>query len=73
MPPSLPDIFSKNLTLVFCCINPGLTAATAGNHFVSGTNRFWRVLHLAGFTPTQIRPENDRTLLQYGYGLTAER
>jgi len=27
-------------------------------------------MHLAGFTPEEIRPENDRTILQYGYGLT---
>ncbi|MHC8320788.1 mismatch-specific DNA-glycosylase [Pseudomonas sp. GB2N2] len=34
-------------------------------------NRFWRTLHLAGFTPEQVRPENDRTLLHYQCGLTA--
>jgi len=27
-------------------------------------------MHLAGFTPEQIRPEDDRTLLRYGCGLT---
>jgi hypothetical protein len=31
---------------------------------------FWRALHLAGFTPIQISPEHDETILQYGYGLT---
>jgi TDG/mug DNA glycosylase family protein len=67
----LPDILAKDLTVVFCGINPALSAAVAGNHFVSGTNRFWRVLHLAGFTPVQIRPQDDRTILKYGYGLTA--
>jgi TDG/mug DNA glycosylase family protein len=29
------------------------------------------VLHLAGFTPEQIRPENDASILAYGCGLTA--
>ncbi|HEY0340043.1 MAG TPA: G/U mismatch-specific DNA glycosylase [Steroidobacteraceae bacterium] len=71
MTPHLPDILAKDLTVVFCGINPALSAAVAGNHFVSGSNRFWRVLHLAGFTPVQIRPEDDRTILKYGYGLTA--
>lgn len=66
---SLPDIISTNLTIVFCGINPGTSSAAAGHHFVGGTNRFWRVLHLAGFTPEQIRPENDHTLLQYRCGL----
>jgi len=29
------------------------------------------VIHLAGFTPEQIAPENDRTILQHGCGLTS--
>ncbi len=66
----LPDILAKNLSIVFCGINPALTAAVSGKHFMSGTNRFWRVLHLSGFTPELIRPENDRSILEYGYGLT---
>jgi TDG/mug DNA glycosylase family protein len=70
MPRTLPDILAKNLDVVFCGINPGQTAATAGRHFVSGTNRFWRVLRLAGFTPELIDPANDRAILHYGYGLT---
>jgi TDG/mug DNA glycosylase family protein len=70
MSDALPDIIAPHLTLVFCGINPGATAAAAGFHFVNASNRFWRVLHLAGFTPEQIRPENDRSILNHGYGLT---
>lgn len=70
MADSLPDIIAKDLAVVFCGINPGLSAATAGHHFVGRSNRFWRVMHLAGFTPTEILPENDRTILQYRCGLT---
>ncbi|KLD62837.1 G/U mismatch-specific DNA glycosylase [Dyella japonica] len=66
----LPDLLADGLKVVFCGINPGMTAATAGHHFVSGSNRFWRVLHLAGFTPEQIAPAQDRSILRYGYGLT---
>jgi TDG/mug DNA glycosylase family protein len=66
----LPDILAEDLSVIFCGINPAATAAAAGRHFVSPSNRFWRVIHLAGFTPTQIRPENDRAILQYGFGLT---
>jgi TDG/mug DNA glycosylase family protein len=68
---SLPDVLEPGLSLVFCGINPGLRAASTGHHFAGRGNRFWRVLHLAGFTPEQIRPEDDRTLLRYGCGLTA--
>jgi TDG/mug DNA glycosylase family protein len=70
MPDFLPDILAKNLSVVFCGINPARTAAVVGKHFVSGTNRFWRVLYLSGFTPELIHPENDRSILKYGYGLT---
>lgn len=66
----LPDVISKGLAAVFCGINPGLKAAATGHHFAGNGNRFWRALHLAGFTPELLRPENDRQLLAKGYGLT---
>lgn len=66
----LPDILEPGLSVVFCGINPGMCAASTGRHFAGRGNRFWRVLHLAGFTREQIRPEDDRTLLQYQCGLT---
>ncbi len=66
----LPDIITDRLAVVFCGINPAMTAATAGHHFVRRSNRFWRAIHLAGFTPEEILPENDRTILQYHCGLT---
>lgn len=69
-PATLPDILEKGLSVVFCGINPGMRAATAGHHFTGGGNRFWRAIHFAGFTPERIAPENDRTILKYGCGLT---
>jgi len=47
-----------------------MRAASTGHHFAGRGNRFWRVMHLAGFTPVQIRAEDDRSLLRYGCGLT---
>ncbi|SHI20790.1 G/U mismatch-specific DNA glycosylase [Pollutimonas bauzanensis] len=67
---SLPDILAMDLKVVFCGINPGARAAAAGHHFVGRGNRFWRVLHLAGFTSQELRPENDRAILKYCCGLT---
>ncbi|VVO35500.1 G/U mismatch-specific DNA glycosylase [Pseudomonas fluorescens] len=67
----LEDILAEHLAVIFCGINPGVTAAALGHHFAGRGNRFWRTLHLAGFTPQEIRPENDRTILQYQCGLTA--
>ena len=67
----LEDILAEHLAVIFCGINPGLTAAAQGHHFAGRGNRFWRTLHLAGFTPEEVRPENDRTILQHQCGLTA--
>ncbi|MBB5495907.1 G/U mismatch-specific DNA glycosylase [Paraburkholderia sp. MM5384-R2] len=66
----LPDIIQPGLSILFCGINPGLRAASKGHHFEGRGNRFWRVLHLADFTDEVFRPENDRQLLNCGYGLT---
>jgi TDG/mug DNA glycosylase family protein len=67
---SLPDLLEPGLSLIFCGINPVMRAASSGHHFDGRGNRFWRVMHLAGFTPEQIRPEDDRSVLRYGCGLT---
>jgi TDG/mug DNA glycosylase family protein len=66
----LPDILAPGLSVVFCGINPGMLAASTGRHFAGRGNRFWRVMHLAGFTPDLFRPEDDRALLRHGFGLT---
>jgi TDG/mug DNA glycosylase family protein len=66
----LTDIISKNLEVIFVGINPGLKSASDGHHFSGKSNRFWKVLHSAGFTPHQIEPENDTSILEFGYGLT---
>ncbi|AMW84781.1 G:T/U mismatch-specific uracil/thymine DNA-glycosylase [Pseudomonas yamanorum] len=67
---TLEDILTKDLAVIFCGINPGLKAAATGHHFMGRSNRFWRTLHLAGFTPHEVQPENDRSILQYQCGLT---
>jgi TDG/mug DNA glycosylase family protein len=65
----LPDVIAPRLPVLFCGINPGLRASASGHHFDGRGNRFWRVVHLAGFTPMQIAPENDRLALEFGFGL----
>lgn len=66
----LPDILAPDLKLWFCGINPGLYSAWAGHHFARPGNRFWRVIHAAGFTPELLHPADDGRLLTWGYGLT---
>jgi TDG/mug DNA glycosylase family protein len=66
----LTDIINKDLKVLFCGINPGLKSAWDGHHFSGRSNRFWKALHQSGFTPYQIEPTNDATILEFGYGLT---
>jgi TDG/mug DNA glycosylase family protein len=67
----LSEILAPGLSVVFCGLNPALTAARDGHNFSNPNNRFWRVLHLAGFTPRVLRAEEERELLHYGCGVTS--
>lgn len=66
----LTDIITNNLTVIFCGINPGLKSAWDGHHFSGRSNRFWKVLHQAGFTPYEVEAIHDTSILDFGYGLT---
>ncbi len=65
------DILAAGLDVVFCGINPAATAAADGHNFSNRNNRFWPVLHLAGFTDVRLQPKDERRLLEYGCGITA--
>ena len=67
---TLPDVIEPGLAVLFCGINPGLYSAALGHHFARPGNRFWPALHAAGFTPTILRPDENRLLLRFGCGLT---
>ncbi len=56
--------------MLFCGINPGLYSGATGHHFARPGNRFWRALHLAGFTPRQLEPWEEHLLLDWGVGIT---
>lgn len=64
------DILQPGLRVVFCGINPGKSSAHTGFHFAHPGNRFWKVIHLAGFTERQLRPEEERHLLDTRCGIT---
>lgn len=67
----LQDIIAPDLHVIFCGINPGLSSAHQGFHFANPTNRFWKVIHLAGFTQRQLAPQDEQHLLDTGCGITA--
>ena len=56
--------------MLFCGINPGLVSAATGHHFARPGNRFWPVLHAAGFTPRLLRPAEQGELAALGLGIT---
>jgi TDG/mug DNA glycosylase family protein len=67
---TVPDLVAPGLRVVFCGINPGLYTAAIGHHFGRPGNRFWKVIHLAGFTDRQLTPFEERRLLDAGVGIT---
>ena len=66
----VPDLIAPALRVLFCGINPGLYSAATRHHFARPGNRFWPVLHRAGFTPRVLQPWEERELLGWGYGIT---
>ena len=66
----LPDVAGPGLRVLFSGINPGLVSAWTGHHFARPGNRFWPALHRSGFTPRQLRPDEQQELLGLGLGVT---
>jgi double-stranded uracil-DNA glycosylase len=67
---TVDDVIAHDLRVLFCGINPGLYTSAIGHHFGRPGNRFWKVLHLSGFTPRQFSPFEEQQLLQLGIGIT---
>jgi TDG/mug DNA glycosylase family protein len=67
---AVPDVVGPGLRVLFCGINPGLRSAAEGRHFARPGNRFWKVLHLAGFTDRVLLPAEQWDLVPLGIGIT---
>ena len=67
---TIPDIVAPGLRVLFSGINPGLYSAATGHHFARPGNRFWPALHRSGFTPRQLRPDEQEQLIGLGLGIT---
>jgi len=66
----LPDIVAPEPVVVFC----GLAGAESTKHrehyYASPGNSFWESLHLSGFSPRRLRPDEDVEVAGLGLGLT---
>ncbi|GAA4070944.1 G/U mismatch-specific DNA glycosylase [Nonomuraea soli] len=66
----IDDVLGPDLDVLFCGINPGLMSEAKGRHFARPGNRFWPALHLSGFTPRRLTPDEQHLLPLYGLGIT---
>ena len=66
----LPDVFARDLRVVFCGSAAGGQSAAAGAYYAGPGNRFWSILYQIGLTPQRLAPTQFRDLLAYGIGLT---
>jgi double-stranded uracil-DNA glycosylase len=64
------DVIGPDLRVLFCGINPSLYSGAVGHHFARPGNRFWKVVHRAGFTERELSPFEERELLGSGIGIT---
>jgi len=67
---TVPDVIATRLRVLFVGINPGLYSGAVRHHFARPGNRFWPVLHKAGFTPRLLLPYEECELLKFGCGIT---
>ena len=68
---TLPDYLKKGLDIIFVGVNPGITSAKVGHYYYDEKrNPFWKILFDSGLADSKIQPENDSSILEYGYGLT---
>lgn len=70
-PALLPEILAPGLDVIFVGAAPSVAAAMSGHYYAGGRNRFWQLLHQAGFTPELLAAEEDDRALEFGIGLTA--
>lgn len=65
---ALPDHVGAGMRLLCCGLNPSLHAADAGVGYVTGSNRFWRAMAVAGLA---TRDRDPRHLLRHDHiGMT---
>lgn len=68
--PVLPDFLTQRLDVVFCGTAAGNRSAKLDHFFAGRGNRFWEVIHDAGFTTELLTPERDSEVTYHRIGLT---
>ena len=63
------DVLSNRPEILFVGINPGVISGKTGHHFAGPSNPFWKLLHVAGLTPIELKAEEDHRLSEWGLAL----
>jgi double-stranded uracil-DNA glycosylase len=66
----IPDHICEGLEILFVGFNPSIRSSRTGHHYANPSNRFWRIIHMAGLTPRLYAPDEDGELLKLGLGFT---
>ena len=66
----LPDILAPGLQAIICGTAVGERSNAVGHYYAGPGNIFWRLLHESGLTLRLLSPDEDKTLPDYGIGLT---
>lgn len=66
----LNDVLIHNLDLVICGTAKGRVSALKGYYYAGPGNKFYGILHQAGFTPCKLEPKDCYEINQYNIGLT---
>ena len=66
----LKDVLKEKLAVVFCGTAKGKASATKGFYYAGPGNKFYAVLHQAGFTPSRLLPSECYSINEYNIGLT---
>ncbi len=76
--PTLPDLLTEGLSVVFVGINPSRFSVSRGHYFARPGNRFWPCFSLSTLSAsvrcalgvTALQPEDDVALPAHGFGFT---
>ncbi|WP_170219446.1 mismatch-specific DNA-glycosylase [Nocardioides litoris] len=66
----LPDIVAPDPVVVFCGLAGAESTKERDHYYETPGNSFWESLHLSGFSPHLLRPEDDHRVADLGVGLT---
>ena len=63
------DVVTDHPRILFVGINPGATSGKVGHHFAGPLNPFYKLLHVAGIMPVELRADEDQRLVEWRLAL----